>query len=109
MKSVKIQKGDKVLVIAGRDRNKSGVVERVFPTKQQVVVTGINIVKKHLKKTQQNPQGGIIDKTLPINISNVMLIDPKTNKPSRIGYKVSQSGKSRFAKRSGEVIKQETK
>jgi large subunit ribosomal protein L24 len=101
----KIVKGDKVLVIAGKDRNKVGVVEKVFPAKQKVIVTEVNIVKKHLKKSIQNPQGGIIEKAAPIHISNVMLLDPVRNKPTRIGYLVTPKSKDRVAKLSKEVIR----
>jgi large subunit ribosomal protein L24 len=80
---LKIKKGDKILVIAGKDRNKTGLVERVLPKKHQVVVTGINMVKKHLKRSAKNPQGGIIDLVKPLDSSNVMLLDPTTNKPTR--------------------------
>lgn len=109
MINTKIQKGDKVIIIAGRDRNKTGVVERVLPKKNRLIITGINVVKKHLKKTQANPQGGIVDKTLPIHISNVMLLDPKSSKPTRVGYGGDTKNKTRIAKRSGEAIKKETK
>lgn len=109
MANTKIQKGDKVIIIAGKNRNQTGVVERVLPIKNRVVVTGINMVKKHLKRTQANPQGGIVDKTLPLHLSNVMLLDPKTGKPTRIGIKTDAKVKTRFAKRSGEAIKKETK
>ncbi|MEX0594680.1 MAG: 50S ribosomal protein L24 [Patescibacteria group bacterium] len=106
----KILKGDKVLVIAGKDRHKTGTVERVIPKNNRVVVTGINIVKKHLKRSTNNPQGGIIDKTLSIDISNVMIIDAKSGKPSRVGYSnMAGSQKQRIAKRSGEAIKKESK
>ncbi len=102
----RILKGDKVLIIAGKDRNKVGVVEKVFPTEQKVVVAGINIVKKHLKKSMQNPQGGVIEKTAPMHISNVMLLDPAKNKPTRIGYIVTPKDKNRVTKLSNEVVRQ---
>lgn len=101
---MKIKKGDKVIVITGKDRHKTGTVERVFPKKNTVVIEGINIVKKHLKRTAQNPQGGIIDKTAPIHISNVMLLDGN-NKPTRSGYKISKEAKVRVAKTTKEEIK----
>lgn len=109
MSGTKIRKGDKVLVIAGKDRNKVGLVEVVLPKSGRVVVTGINVVKKHLKKSAANPQGGIVDKTLSLHISNVMLLDPKSSKPTRIGYNVGTSEKLRIAKRSGETVKKESK
>lgn len=101
----KIHKGDKVIIIAGKDLHKTGVVEKVFPKEDKLIITGMNMVKKHLKKSQKNPQGGIVDKTMPIHISNVMLLDPATNKPTRIGIKDTGKGKSRIAKVSGEMIK----
>lgn len=103
----KILKGDKVLVIAGKDRGKTGLVERVMPKESKVVVTGINSVKKHLKKSAKNPQGGIIDKILPLHISNVMLLDPAQNKPTRVGYTIKGENKNRVAKLSGDVIRSE--
>lgn len=107
MKKVKVIKGDKVLVIAGKDRGKTGVVERVFPNSEKVVVGGANILKKHLKKSPKNPQGGIIDITAPIHISNVMLLDPSSNKPTRIGYMVKGKEKMRLSRLSGEAIRRE--
>ncbi len=104
---VKILKGDKVLVITGKDRGKTGVVERVMPKASKVVVTGINSVKKHLKKSAKNPQGGIIDKIMPLHVSNVMLLDPTSNKPTRVGYAIKGKDKQRVAKLSNEVIRGE--
>lgn len=101
----RIRQGDTVLVIAGKDRNKTGVVESVFPGADKITITGINMVKKHMKKSSKFPQGGIIDKNMPIHISNVMILDPSSQKPSRIGSKVVQKVKIRFAKTSGEMIK----
>lgn len=103
----KIHKGDKVLIIAGKDRGKTGLVERVFPTKQRLVVTGINIVKKHIKKSTKNPQGGMIDLTAPIHLSNVMLLDPTQNKPTRIGYSIQGKTKQRMSKLTKELIRRE--
>lgn len=103
----RILKGDKVLIIAGKDRGKTGLVERVLPKESRVVVVGVNLVKKHLKKSAKNPQGGIIDKTLPIHISNVMLLDPAQNKPTRVGYQLKGNEKQRISKRSGDVVRRE--
>lgn len=104
---VKLLKGDKVLVIAGKDRGKTGLIERVLPKKHKVVVAGINMVKKHLKKSAKNPQGGVIDIVVPIHISNVMLLDPAQNKPTRVGYVVKGKDKHRVAKLSNEVVRGE--
>lgn len=101
----RILKGDKVLITVGKDKNKVGTVERVMPESNKVVVTGINTVKKHLKKSVQNPQGGIIEKIAPIHISNVILLDPTKNKPTRVGYKMSGKSKVRFAKLTNSEIK----
>lgn len=98
-----IRKGDKVLVIAGKERNKVGVVEAVFPQKNRIVISGLNIVKKHLRKSTSNPQGGIIEKSAPFHISNVMILD-ESEKPTRVGYRIVGDVKERIAKRTNEVI-----
>lgn len=101
---MKIRKGDKVIVITGKDRNKVGTVERVLPEKNRAVVTGVNIVKKTLKRSAKNPQGGIIDMTATIHISNLMLLDPTSSKPARVGYSVKGKEKARISKVSGQAI-----
>ncbi len=103
-KKFKIKAGDKVVVIAGKDKGKVGKVLKVLPEEERVIVEGVRIVKKHLRPSQKYPEGGIIEKEAPIHISNVMLIDPKTNKPTRVGIKFVDGKKVRYAKRSGEVI-----
>lgn len=102
---MKIRKDDKVIVIAGKDKGKEGVVTRVFPLTDKILVDGVNKVKKHSKNKALGTKGEIIEKSLPIDISNVMLLDPKTNKPTRVGYKFVDGKKLRIAKKSGEVIK----
>jgi large subunit ribosomal protein L24 len=100
-----VKKDDNVVIITGKDKGKRGRIIAAYPRLNKVLVEGVNIVKRHSKPSQQNPQGGIIEKEAPIHVSNVMLIDPKTNKPTRIGYKILDSGKKvRIAKKSGEVI-----
>ncbi|MCL6454774.1 MAG: 50S ribosomal protein L24 [Alicyclobacillus sp.] len=100
-----VKKGDKVVVIAGKDKSKTGEVLRVFPKEQRVLVSGVNIVKRHTKPSMQNQDGGILEKEAPIHVSNVLLADPKTGEPTRIGYKFLEDGtKVRYAKKSGEVI-----
>ena len=99
-----VKKGDKVMVISGKDKGKTGVILASFPKKDRVLVEGVNIVKKHAKPSQVNPQGGIISQEAPIHVSNVMPIDPKTGKPTRVGYKVVDGKKVRVAKKSGEVL-----
>ena len=88
-----VKKGDKVMVISGKDKGKTGVILAAFPKKNRVLVEGVNIVKKHSKPSQMNPQGGIISQEAPIHVSNVMPIDPKTGEPTRVGYKVVENGK----------------
>ena len=90
---MKIIKKDKVMVITGRDKGKTGEVLAVMPAKKQVVVEGVNVAKRHTKPSQAQPKGGIIDVTKPIDASKVMVIDPTTNKPARIAYKINQKGK----------------
>jgi large subunit ribosomal protein L24 len=99
-----VKKGDKVMVITGKDKGKSGVVLASFPKKDRVVVEGVNIIKKHSKPSQANPQGGIISKEAPIHVSNVMLLDPKSNEPTRVGYQDVNGKKVRVAKKSGEIL-----
>ncbi|KKB34878.1 50S ribosomal protein L24 [Bacillus thermotolerans] len=99
-----VKKGDKVMVITGKDKGKTGIVLAAFPKKDRVLVEGINIVKKHVKPSQINPQGGIISQEAPVHVSNVMLLDPKTNEPTRVGHKVVDGKKVRVAKKSGEVL-----
>lgn len=99
-----VKKNDKVKVIAGKDKGTEGVVEQVIPAANRVVVKGVNIVKKHQKPSNANPNGGIIEVEAPIDASNVMLIDPKDGKPTRVGYKVVDGKKVRVSKKSGEML-----
>lgn len=105
MPKLHVKTGDKVVVIAGKDKNKSGRVLRVNPTAQRVVVEGINVVKRHTKPNSAYPNGGVIEKEAWIHVSNVALADPQSGQPTRIGMKVMEDGKKvRYAKKSGEVI-----
>lgn len=97
-----VKKGDKVKVISGKDKGKTGVVLTALPKKDRVVVEGINIIKKHTKPNQANPQGGIVSQEAAIHVSNVMLLDPKSGEPTRVGYKIEDGKKVRVAKKSGE-------
>ncbi len=99
-----VKKGDKVVVISGKDKGKQGVVLAAFPKKDRVLVEGVNVVKKHSKPSQVNPQGGIVSQEAPIHVSNVMPLDPKTGEPTRVGYKVVDGKKVRVAKKSGETL-----
>lgn len=102
---LKIKSGDKVLIIAGKDKGKTGEILKVFPTENRAIVDGCNMVKKHQKPTSANPQGGVLDKPAPIHISNLKLIDPKTGLPTRVGRKVVDGKIVRYSKKSGEIIK----
>ncbi|GAA0304443.1 large subunit ribosomal protein L24 [Gracilibacillus halotolerans] len=99
-----VKKGDKVQVIAGKDKGKQGNILAVFPKKDRVLVEGINMVKKHAKPSQENPQGGILNQEASIHVSNVMPIDPKSGEPTRVGYEVRDGKKVRIAKKSGEAL-----
>ena len=99
-----VKKGDKVMVITGKDKGKTDVVLAAFPKKERILVEGVNIVKNHAKPSQLNPQGGILSQEAAIHVSNVMLLDPKTNEPTRVGYKVVDGKKVRVAKKSGETL-----
>ena len=97
-----VKKGDTVKVISGKDKGKTGVVLTALPKKDRVLVEGVNIIKKHTKPNQANPQGGIVSQEAAIHVSNVMLLDPKSGEPTRVGYKVEDGKKVRVAKKSGE-------
>lgn len=99
-----VKKGDKVQVITGKDKGKTGVVLAAYPKQNRVIVEGVNIVKKHAKPSQENPQGGILTQEAAIHVSNVMPLDPKTGKPTRVGYKDVDGKKVRIAKQSGTVL-----
>ncbi|MBN9026148.1 MULTISPECIES: 50S ribosomal protein L24 [Kaistia] len=102
--AAKIKKGDNVVVLAGKDKGKSGEVLRVIPSEDRAVVRGVNVGRKHQKQTASE-QGGIVAKELPIHLSNIALADPKDGKPTRVGFQVTEDGrKQRVAKRSGDVI-----
>lgn len=107
---MKIRKNDTVIVVAGNYKGKTGKVLKVYPKKNRVIVEGVNIIKRHTKANQQLPQGGIIEKEAPLHISNIMLIDPKTNEATRIGKKIildDKTGKKRsirVSKVSGEML-----
>ncbi len=101
---LKVKKGDRVVVLAGRDKGKRGEVLRVVPSENRAVVQGVNLVSRHQKQTAQQ-EGGIISKEAPIHISNIAVEDPADGSPSRVGYRFTDDGrKVRFAKRSGETI-----
>ncbi|MCK8787894.1 50S ribosomal protein L24 [Roseomonas sp. NAR14] len=103
--AARIRKGDRVVVTTGRDKGKRGEVLRVLPTEDRAVVQGVNLVKRHTKPQGMNQPGGIVEKEASIHLSNLMPIDPKTDKPTRVGFRVLDDGKKvRVAKASGEVL-----
>jgi large subunit ribosomal protein L24 len=107
---MKIRKNDNVIVIAGNSRGKSGKVLKVYPETRRIIVEGVNIMKRHTRPNQRNPQGGIVQREAPIHMSNVMLLDPKTNQPTRVGTKVvkdesiGKKRRMRVAKATGEMF-----
>jgi large subunit ribosomal protein L24 len=104
MPKMKIKKGDNVVVISGRDKGRRGEVLRVFPAERRLIVQGVHVARRHTKPRMGDP-GGIVDKELTIDVSNVAHIDPQSGKPTRVGYKTIDGGrKVRFARRSGEVL-----
>ncbi|HYG85912.1 MAG TPA: 50S ribosomal protein L24 [Azospirillum sp.] len=104
MMAAKIRTKDKVVVLSGKDKGKTGEVVKVLPKEERVVVSGVNVVKKHTRPSARS-QGGIVEIEAPIHVSNVAHVDPKDGKPTRVGFKVLEDGrKVRVAKRSGETI-----
>ena len=107
---MKIKKNDMVMIIAGNDRGKTGKILKVFPKTDKVIIEGINMRKRHTKPTQKNPQGGILEKEAQIHASNIMMLDPKSNEPTRLGAQIildEKTGKkkrARVSKASGEMI-----
>ncbi len=102
--AAKIKKGDKVVVLTGRDKGRTGEVVQVSPKEERALVRGINLVKRHQRQTA-NQEGGIISKEAPVHLSNLAVADPKDGKPTRVGFKILDDGrKVRFAKRSGDLI-----
>ncbi len=102
---MKIKKGDKVKVITGSSKGTIGEVLRVMPKDEKVIVEGVNLVKKHLKPTQANPDGGIVEKEASIHVSNIAIYDAKAKKTSKIGYKIEKGKKVRVLKKTGAVLK----
>ena len=104
-KKMHVKKGDNVIVITGKDKGKKGRVLAAYPKEGRILVEGVNLVKKHTRPSQANPEGGILTQEAPIQSSNVMLVDPKTGEATRVGHKLLDNGKKvRIAKKSGEVI-----
>ncbi len=102
--AAKIKKGDKVVVMTGRDKGKTGEVRQVIPDEARAIVAGVNMVRRHTKPSAQG-EGGILSKELPIHLSNLAIADPKSGRPTRVGFKTLDDGrKVRVAKRSGDLI-----
>jgi large subunit ribosomal protein L24 len=101
--AAKIRKGDRVVVLTGKDKGRQGQVSKVFPKESRVLVDGLNMVQRHTRPSQGDPQGGIKNKEAPIHVSNVALVDSK-GKPTRVGFRVDGDKKVRIAKTTGEVI-----
>lgn len=101
---MKIKKGDKIKVITGKDKGREGTVERVYRKSKKVLIQGVNLFKRHLKKSEQSPQGGIIDIPRPILVSKVMLICPNCKKTTRVGFKIEKNKKFRICKKCGSRI-----
>ncbi|MFN3945898.1 MAG: 50S ribosomal protein L24 [Allosphingosinicella sp.] len=104
MAAAKIKKGDKVVVLSGKDKGKHGEVVRALPKEGKVVVSGVNVITRHRKASQANPQGGLERKEAPLHVSKVAIEDPKTGKPTRVRFEVRDGNKVRVAVRSGETI-----
>lgn len=103
--AAKIKKGDYVIVIAGKDKGKKGEVTKVFPSESRIVVQGVGMVKRHIRPSQMDPEGGIKQFEAPIHVSNVSHLDPKDGVPTRVGFKTLKDGKKvRVARKSGEVL-----
>ncbi len=101
---LRVKKGDEIVVVSGREKGKKGSVLKVFPKKERVLVRGVNMVKRHTRPSAAGT-GGIVEKEMALHVSNVAHVDPKSGKPTRVGYRFLDDGrKVRFAKRSGEII-----
>jgi large subunit ribosomal protein L24 len=104
MAAAKIKKGDRVVVLSGKDKGKHGEVTKSLPKEGKVIVSGVNIITRHRKATQANPQGGLEKSEAPMHVSKVALEDPKTGRPTRVRFEVRDGNKVRVAARSGETI-----
>jgi large subunit ribosomal protein L24 len=101
--AAKIRKGDRVVVLAGKDKGRQGAVLKVFPKEERVLVEGLNMVQRHTRPSQGDPQGGIKNKEAPMHVSNVAIVDSQ-GKPTRVGFRMDGDKKVRFAKTTGEVV-----
>jgi len=101
---MKLKKNDNIIVIAGKDKGKTGKIASAFPKESKVVIDGINMKKVHRRPTKQDQKGEVIDVAMPIHVSNIQLVDPKTNKPTRIGKKIIDGKNVRVAKKSATIL-----
>ena len=102
---MKLRKGDEVVVVSGEDRGKQGKVLKVFRDKDRVVVEGINFIRRHTRPSPSNPQGGIVEREAGVHVSNVMLVDPRSGRPTRVGARIHEDGtRDRVARKSGEIL-----
>jgi large subunit ribosomal protein L24 len=102
--AAKIKKGDRVVVLAGKDKGRQGQVIKVLPKEDRLVVSGVNMIKRHTRPSQSDPQGGVKHREAALHISNVAFVDPKSGEPTRVGFRIEDGKKVRVAKKSGEVI-----
>ena len=102
--AAKIKTNDRVVVLAGKDKGRTGNVTKVMPKDSRVVISGLNMVQRHTRPSQGDPQGGIKTREAPLHVSNVAIVDPKTGEPTRVGFRLEDGKKVRFAKKSGEVL-----
>jgi large subunit ribosomal protein L24 len=104
MANLKVKKGDKIIVLTGKDKGKTGIVERISVKTNSLLVNGLNVVKKHTKATKQNPSGGVVEISRPLAVGKIQVICPSCNKPARIGYEVKGKTKERVCKKCGKPI-----
>lgn len=104
MIKLKIKTGDKVIILSGNYKGKTGIIKKIYPKSNKVIVSGINIIKKRIRPINKSSNGNIIEKESPLHISNVSILDIKTNKPTRVGIIIKDGKKNRFLKRSGESL-----
>lgn len=106
---MKLKKGDKIMIIAGKDKGKTGIIERSFATTGKIIVAGLNIAKKHVKVSKKNPGGGVVEIAMPMPTAKVALVCPNCGKPARVGYQTTGKEKNRICKKCGKAIKVEKK
>jgi large subunit ribosomal protein L24 len=107
--AISIKKGDKVMILAGKDKGKTGIVERVFSKTGKIIVGGANIAKKHVKVSKKNPSGGLVEIAMPMLFGKTLIVCPNCGKPTRIGWQITGKEKNRVCKKCKKVIKQSTK